>query len=162
LRGGGFHVTGFVGPVLAWQVFQGLILYAAVAAVCYALARSESRLDAAESPGASRTLQRCLVREGDDFRPMDVSDIITITGAGDYSEVATARGRYLVRMSLSEFQGRLDSSRFIRVHRSTIIHLAHLERAEPAGGGRMLAHMMDGQRIAISRRGVSALRPLIV
>jgi two-component system LytT family response regulator len=162
LRGRGFHLIGFSGPALTWQVFQGLILYGAVAAGSYALRRGEVRPPTSGGEAAPRPLERYLVREGEGFRPVEVSDIVTIASAQDYSEVSTPTGRHLVRMSLGEFEARLDPGRFIRVHRSAIIHLAHLERAEPAGGGRMLAHMADGQRIPVSRAGVKALRPLIV
>ena len=162
LRGHGFHLIGFHGPGLTWQVFQGLILYGAVAAGCYALRRGDAHAPASGGEAARRPLERYLVREGDGFRPVEVSDIVTIAGAQDYSEVSTPAGRHLVRMSLGEFEARLDPGRFIRVHRSAIIHLAHQDRAEPAGGGRMLAHMADGQRIPVSRAGVRALRPLIV
>jgi len=161
-RGQGFEPIGFRGPGLTWQVFQGLILYGAVAAGCYALHRRPAEAAPAEGDPARRPLERYLVREGDGFRPVEVGDIVTIAGAQDYSEVSTPAGRHLVRMSLGEFESRLDPARFIRVHRSAIIQLAHLERAEPAGGGRMLAHMADGQRIPVSRAGVKALRPLIV
>jgi len=114
------------------------------------------------SPAESAPLERYLIRAGEDFRPVDVDAIVTITGAQDYSEVVTGAGPHLVRMSLAEFEARLDPARFIRVHRSTIVHLAHIERIEPAGGGRMLAHMSDGQSVPVSRSGVRALRPLIV
>jgi two-component system LytT family response regulator len=164
LLGEGFHPRPFQGPALAWQIFQGLGFYAAVAALIYArrpgpapaLAGSELR------PAATRTLERYLIRAGEAFRPVEVSVIVSITGAQDYSEVATASGRHLVRLSLAEFEARLDPGQFIRVHRSTIIHLAHLERAELAGGGRMLAHMSNGEALQVSRAGVKALRPLIV
>ena len=159
-----FHLTGFSGPALAWQLFQGLVLYAVVAAVTYAERRSAEvpGADGVAAAAAPRSLDRYLIRAGEDFRPVEVGEIVTITGAQDYSEVATAKGRHLVRLSLSEFEARLDPARFIRVHRSTIICLAHLERAELAGGGRMLAHMTNGEAVPVSRAGVKALRPLIV
>jgi two-component system, LytTR family, response regulator len=163
VTGGGFHVRGFSGPALTWQVFQGVVIYSAVAAICYALRPVADLGEAAQdiAPAAS-PLERYLIREGEDFRPVDVRDIVTIAGAQDYSEVSTPSGRHLVRMSLGEFETRLDPRRFIRVHRSAIIQLTFLERAEPAGGGRMLAHMTNGERVPISRSGVRALRPLIV
>lgn len=159
-EGRGFHISGFSGPALAWQLFQGVVLYAAIAAIGNAVARSAAPPIAAVL--AARPLERYLIRAGEQFRPIEVGDIVTITGAQDYCEVVTIAGRHLVRMSLAEFENRLDPNRFIRVHRSTIIHLARLEQAELAGGGRMLAHMTDGQRVPVSRAGVKALRPLIV
>jgi two-component system, LytTR family, response regulator len=164
IGGHGFHLSGFSGPALAWQVFQGLMLYSALAAGCYALrpAQIDPQLSRDIEPGPGSPLERYLIREGEDFRPVEVADIVSIAGAQDYSEVSTPTGRHLVRMSLGEFETRLDPRRFIRVHRSAIIQLAFLERAEPAGGGRMLAHMTNGERVPISRSGVKALRPLIV
>jgi hypothetical protein len=159
LQGAHFHVRGFAGPALAWQLFQGLVLYAATAAIGYAVRRSTQRSVASAD---SQPLERYLIRAGEGFRPIQVTDITTITGAQDYSEVTTAEGRHLVRLSLAEFESRLDPVHFIRVHRSAIIHLAHLERVEPAGGGRMLAHMADGQTVRVSRAGVQSLRQLMV
>jgi DNA-binding LytR/AlgR family response regulator len=164
LAGRGFHIRGFTGPALTWQAFQGLILYSAIAASCYALRPPLAHRDVAREIGAEAAspLERYLIRQGEDFRPVDVTDIVSISGAQDYSEVFTRSGHHLVRMSLGEFEARLDPRRFIRVHRSAIIQLAFLERAEPAGGGRMLAHMANGRSVPISRSGVKALRPLIV
>ena len=94
---------------------------------------------------------------------MEVGEIVTITGAQDYSEVVTTDGaRHLVRMSLSEFGEKLDDTCFIRVHRSAIINLARLDRLESAGGGRMTAHMTGGESVKVSRTGVQLLRPFIV
>lgn len=157
-----FRVTGFEGPALAWQLFQGLVIYAALAALIYAERKGHPNAEIASDKPRPQALDRYLIRDGEDFRPVQVSEIVTITGAQDYSEVATPKGRHLVRLSLSDFEARLDPARFIRVHRSKIIHLAHLERAELAGGGRMLAHMSNGEVVSVSRTGVKALRSLIV
>ena len=156
-----FRVTGFSGPALAWQLFQGLVLYTAVAAITYAQ-HSPCGPGATNSSADAGWLQRYLIRSGEGFHPIDVDQIITITGAHDYSEVTTSDSRHLVRLSLAQFELRLDPHRFMRVHRSTIIHVAHLERAELAGGGRMLAFMSNGESVAVSRAGVKALRTLIV
>ena len=103
-------------------------------------------------------MARYLIRDEEGLRPLEVAQIVTITGAQDYSEVATLNGRHLVRMTLGDFERLLDRSQFVRVHRSTIISLAHLDVAEAAGGGRMIARMADGQTIQVSRSGAACLR----
>ena len=158
LRGHGWRLEPFWGAALPWQSFQGLILYALVAATCYALA---GRSAPAALP-ASPPLERYLIRDEEGMRPVDVGDIVTITGAQDYVEVATIAGRHLVRLRLAEFEERLDAARFLRVHRSTIINFHRLVRAEPAGGGRMLAYMADGGVVPVSRSGAQLLRSLAV
>jgi two-component system, LytTR family, response regulator len=164
VQGRGFAVSGFSGPAFTWQVFQGLIIYAGIGAACYALrgGRNAATVALIDERSAPRLFERYLIRQGDDIRPVHVCDIITISGAQDYSEVTTHDGVHLVRLSLTEFEQRLDPLLFLRVHRSTIIQFSKLIRAEPTGGGRMLAHMIGGHSVAVSRAGVQALRPFIV
>lgn len=150
----------FSGLAFIWQSFQGLILYGLIAATCYAI--RGGRMAAPVTIVQTPPLSRYLVRDEEGMRPIDVDEIITITGAQDYAEVATASGRHLVRMSLGEFEKRLDASRFLRVHRSAIINFHRLIRTEAAGGGRMIAHMTNGEAIPVSRSGAQLLRSLAV
>jgi two-component system LytT family response regulator len=161
IAGHGFAVSGFAGPAFTWQVFQGLILYAAIAATCYAIrgGRQASELTIVTTP----PLERYLTRLGEEMVPINVRDIAMITGAQDYSEVTTILGkRHLVRMSLGEFEHRLDGSRFLRIHRSTIVNFDHLTKTESAGGGRLLAHMETGDIVQTSRAGAQLLRQFVV
>lgn len=161
LATGDYGPAGFSGQAFVWQTFQGLILYALVAAICYAI-RGGRMASPAEIVERGPALDRYLIRDGEGMSPIAVGAIVTITGAQDYSEVATARGRHLVRLSLGEFEQRLDPQQFLRVHRSAIINFARLERAEPAGGGRMLAHMDNGETVQVSRSGAALLRAFVV
>lgn len=158
---GMFEVENFSGPAFTWQVFQGLILYALVAAVCYAI-RGGRRAAAVTIVDRQPPLDRYLIKDGDEMGPISTAEIVFIGGAQDYAEVRTLAGKHLVRMSLGEFEARLDPKRFIRVHRSTIINFDQLERAEPAGGGRMLAWMATGESVAVSRTGAQLLRSFVV
>jgi two-component system, LytTR family, response regulator len=116
--------------------------------------------DAADEtrPGFSRYF----IRSGDEIQPVDVDLIVSIAGADDYAEVATLKGKHLVRMTLAEFEKSLDPARFIRVHRSRIVNFERIVRAEPAGNGRMLLHMEDGEAIVASRAGSRLLRDRVI
>lgn len=162
--GQALRIQGFPGPAFAWQLFQGLILYAMVAAICYAIRGG---------PGAAPVIigdarktsapDRYLTRSGDTIVPVRVDEIVSITGAQDYSEVSTTSGSvHLVRLGLGEFEGRLDPARFVRIHRSTIINLDHVASLESAGGGRMLATMANGEALRASRAGTATLRQFVV
>ena len=65
-------------------------------------------------------------------------------------------------MSLAELEARLDPATFVRVHRSAIINLRRLAKAEPAGAGRLVAHVTSGDVVQVSRSGAQTLRQLIV
>lgn len=159
---GGIRIYGFQPVAQVWQAFQGLVLYTLVAAICYAVrgGREASPVSFVE---AAPPLERYLIRTEDEFVPVQVANIVSIVGAQDYSEVTTSAGKcHLVRMSLGEFQQRLDPHRFVRVHRSSIINLDHLERLEPAGNGRMIAHLASGPPVEVSRSGTQLLRSFVV
>ncbi len=160
ISGGALAFEGFTGGAFIWQALQGLVLYWAVAATTYAVrgGRTAAPVTIVSAP----PLERYLTRKGDDIAPVNVRDILVIAGAQDYAEVTTLTDTHLVRMSLGEFEQRLDPARFIRVHRSRIINIDHLDYAEPAGGGRLIARMTDGTTVPLSRTGSQALRSLIV
>ena len=60
-----------------------------------------------------------------------VADIVVLTSQDNYSEVRLASGEhFLVRQTLAAWEERLPATHFLRVHRQTILNLAHVEGFE--------------------------------
>ena len=173
-----FAVRPISARGMAWQLLENVTTYGAIAALAY-LRVGRARNGASSLPSAQTTHSapanqapeigpqepeppRYFVRSGEDIRPIDFDRVVSIAGADDYAEVTTLDGKHLVRMTLAEFELTLDSAKFVRVHRSWIVNLNHISRAEPAGGGRMLLHMENGERISASRTGSRLLRNRII
>jgi two-component system, LytTR family, response regulator len=160
-----FSVEPFPTRASVWQMLQNLSVYGMVAMLAYLHARPEPMAVILSDPSGeepARALSRYFIRSGDDIKPIEVAAIVSIAGADDYAEVATLDGRHLVRITLAEFEKALDPDKFIRVHRSRIVNVERIERAEPAGGGRLLLHMEDGETIAASRPGSRLLRDRVI
>ncbi len=162
LIGSGSAIRFTVSPVLAgtavtWQLLQGLFVYVAVAALTMLEQRAHGAIVLMQDPEHDRP-DRFLLRAGEDLTTIAAQDIVSITGAGDYSELVTAAGNHLVPTSLIEFEALLDTARFVRVHRSAIANLRHVRRAEPIGGGRMILRMDAGPDLPVSRAGARLLR----
>jgi DNA-binding LytR/AlgR family response regulator len=159
-----FQVEPFPIRASVWQLLQNATTYGIIAVLAYrGTSGSEVRLVLASEDGQGHPgRSRYFIRSGDEIQPIEVNSIVSITGAGDYAEVGTLDGRHLVRMTLAEFEKSLDSARFIRVHRSRIVNVDRIARAEPAGGGRLLLHMEDGEAIAASRSGSRLLRERVI
>ena len=160
-----FTVEPFTTRASVWQLLQNLTTYGIIATLAYLHARPDPVAVIFSDPGAAepgQALSRYFIRSGEEIRPIDVAGIVSIAGADDYAEVATMTGRHLVRMTLAEFEKALDPAKFIRVHRSRIVNVERIERAEPAGGGRLLLHMEDGEAIAASRSGSRLLRDRVL
>ena len=162
----GFSVSPFTGAAFTWQTFQGIMLYMLVAVSAYAFHYRaafkdiEARIEAmearvSEAPEAGETL---ILRQGDELRPVDIEDIILVSGAGDYAEVMTADGTHLSRKTLSEFETLLPPARFVRVHRSRIVNIEAVLAAEPAGGGRLTLQMRGGHTTSTSRAGARLIK----
>ena len=161
-----FDVRPFDPRAMAWQSLQNLTTYGLVAALTHLQARGAAQPVVLAEPGTIETGRggpsRYFIRSGEDIRPIEVADIVSIAGADDYAEVKTISGRHLVRMTLAEFEAALDADRFARVHRSHIVSLDRIVRAEPAGNGRLLLHMEDGELIQTSRAGSRRVRDRVL
>lgn len=171
-----FGVMPFPAPANAWQLLENLTTYAVIAMFAYMWRLQRVT---APSPGTGPELPRHaekkeamplrhgetarhFIRRGEDILPIDLDRIVCVTGADDYSEVSAVDRTYLVRMTLAEFSRTLDPAKFLRVHRSAIINVECVDRAESAGGGRLLVHMSNGRIIKASRAGTQLLRNRIL
>jgi len=100
------------------------------------LARALEKLEDQESdqPVKVRSLDyddRLFLMMGKHFKFLKVNAILTITAEGDYSEVLAADGsRGLILKSMKEWETRLPARHFLRIHRSAIINMEHIDRVE--------------------------------
>jgi len=61
-----------------------------------------------------------------------IDSIKFIAAAGDYSHVHVVSGKkHLVLKPLKEWEARLPGNYFLRIHRSTVVNMEHVERLEP-------------------------------
>lgn len=161
-----FDVRPFDHRAMAWQTLQNVTIYGLVAALTHLELRPAVRVEEVERVEAIEAgpgdLSRYFIRSGEDIRPVEVAAIVSIAGADDYAEVRTLSGRHLARLTLAEFEATLDPERFARVHRSRIVNLDRIVRAEPAGNGRLLLHMEDGDLIQTSRAGSRRVRDRVL
>jgi DNA-binding LytR/AlgR family response regulator len=93
--------------------------------------------------------------KGVELTPM--KDIVAILGADDYAELRLAGGRSLLHAArLERLEAQLPPS-FMRVHRSVIANLTHVERLEREGA-RWRLHMSEGPALPVSRSRLPAVR----
>jgi len=85
-------------------------------------------------------------------------EVVRIEAAGNYVRVHSTEGECLVRSTMKGVEDRLDPARFQRIHRSTIVHLAHVRSVEPLGHGEYEVMTSDGGRLKCSRAHGAALR----
>lgn len=121
-----------------------------------------SSSERAKTALASAPLRRLFARRGERIIPIAVEGIVRIQAQGDYAEVHAPGGPYLLHVSLSELGERLDSERFVQVHRSHIVNLDALKLLRAHEDERRLVVVLtNGEEIVASRAASETLRKLV-
>jgi len=75
---------------------------------------------------------------------------------GDYARLHTATGSHLVRTSLTTLEERWAEAGFVRIHRSTLVSLPHVDAVVTGRGGCKIR--LGDIELQVSRRHLRALR----
>jgi len=106
---------------------------------------------AVESVRAQRPLRRVLIKASGRIYAVRVEDIDYIDVAGHYVELHTGAATHLVRTSIGSLEARLDSSRFVRIHRSVIVNIDRIRELRPAFHGEFVVSLHTDRRLRCSR-----------
>ncbi|SDG04504.1 DNA-binding response regulator, LytR/AlgR family [Sinosporangium album] len=88
------------------------------------------------------------------------SDVVYVEAQGDYARLHTQGASHLVRISLATLEERWAAAGFVRVHRSHLVAVKHIEELR-LGSGRCTVRV-GGTEIPVSRRHTRELRDLLV
>lgn len=84
------------------------------------------------------------------------SQVRYVVAQGDYVRLHTAGGSHLVRTPLSALEERWYNAGFVRIHRSTLVSLAHIDEVRVADG--RCSVLLGDQELQVSRRHTRELR----
>ena len=94
----------------------------------------------------SNAPQRLQVRKGDRIQLLAYDEIFFLTACDDYVEVHTFDDTHLVHQTLNQLEGFLPGENFVRIHRSSIVNLNHLEEIVRWFSGGYRARMKDRKK----------------
>lgn len=136
-----------------------------------ALARARARRKAEERPdhaavaAAARPqgawAERVVVRDGPRVHVIAIDRIDALEAQDDYVAVVSAGKKFLKPQTLSSLAATLDPSRFLRVHRSYVVNLDHLERIELYAKNSHVAILSGGLKVPVSRDGHARLKAIL-
>ncbi len=87
-------------------------------------------------------------------------DVRYVEAQGDYARLHTADASHLVRIPLATLEEQWADAGFVRIHRSHLVSLAHVDEIR-MDGGRCTVRIGD-EFLAVSRRHTRELRDLLV
>jgi two-component system LytT family response regulator len=104
-----------------------------------------------EPVAARKHLEHFMVRVGGKVTLVRVEDVDWIE-ADDYCAKLHSAGRsFVIRETMQRLEAKLDPARFVRVHRSSIVHIDRLRTLEPYIKGSHILTLQDGTRLTLSR-----------
>jgi two-component system LytT family response regulator len=112
------------------------------------------------SVGVTGGVERILLGGRQGGAAVPVADVIWLQARGAYVMVHMDGQRHLVRESLAQLMDRLGPNRFVRIHRSAGINLAHLTALKRAERG-VAVELSNGTRLPISRRKAAEVVELL-
>lgn len=106
-------------------------------------------------------LERFVVKNVGRISFVSTEEIYWIEAADVYVNLHTAREFYSIRGAISRLEARLDPTRFLRVHRSTIVSIRHIKELTPLFHGEYLITLDNGKNLTSSRNYNDKLQTLL-
>ena len=78
-------------------------------------------------------------------------DIDWIEAADNYVNLHVGADTHLIRETMNSLEGRLDSRKFLRIHRSTIVNAERIKELRPWFHGEYVDLLKDGTELTLSR-----------
>ena len=91
---------------------------------------------------------------------ISAQDIDLIEAERDYMRLRIGQRSFLLHQTISELERRLDPSRFIRLHRSTIVRKDFIVKLQHDRLGTWSASLADGTEVRIGRTYLSCVKAL--
>lgn len=103
---------------------------------------------AARSPSY---LERLVIKSGGRVTLLRAADIEWIDADGDYVRIHVGKTWHLLRETMKHLEAQLDPTRFVRIHRSTIVNLERIQELQPFFRGEYVVVLHGGVTLKLSR-----------
>ncbi|MEM6344861.1 MAG: LytTR family DNA-binding domain-containing protein [Bacteroidota bacterium] len=100
---------------------------------------------------------KLFVQSGNKLLAIEANDIVWLEAEKDYTWLVTAEKRHLSSYGLGALEQKLSPKQFVRVHRSSIISLKHVQEIEKYPSGYDI-RMSNGDSVRVSRSYMDEIR----
>ena len=96
-------------------------------------------------------IDRVVIKSGGRIYFLKIEEIDWVEGAGDYLSLHSGNQTHLIRETMGNFHAKLDSQKFLRIHRSTLVNIERIENIQPLFKGDYVITLTSGIRLKASR-----------
>jgi two-component system, LytTR family, response regulator len=98
-----------------------------------------------------KPLERLIVKSGGRVFFLRAEEIDWIESVGNYLRLHTGKESHLIRETMNRLEARLDSAKFLRIHRSTMVNIQSIKELRPGVRGEYEVILLDGTTLHLSR-----------
>jgi len=103
-------------------------------------------------PESEKYLERIAIKENGRVTFLNIDEILWISSEGNYVGLHTKGETHLLRETMDAIERKLDSRKFLRLRRSTIVRIEQIKELYPLFNGEFEVVLKNGTRLASSRR----------
>jgi len=104
---------------------------------------------------------RIVVKTGNNIRIIPMQEIEYLQADDDYVKIHIKDASFLKKKTISYYEKVMDTSQFVRVHRSYIVQVQQVTRIEPYEKDGHIAILKSGEKIPISKTGYPKLKTIL-
>jgi len=156
--------AGVLSKTLPLKAVFGLLLFLSVIRLYKDWKREKDLMEdeIMDLPVVLKTPQKFLetisVKTGQKIHLVQVSDILYLQAEGDYVMIHSAEGKYLKEQTMKYFEENLPAERFVRIHRSCIVHADCISKIELYEKQNYRITLKTGQQLRASATGYKQLK----
>jgi two-component system LytT family response regulator len=99
----------------------------------------------------SKFLKRIAIKSGERTFFLPTDDIDRVSTAGNYLELHVGKQTHLIRERMCELEAKLDPTKFVRIHRLSLINIERVREMQPLFNGDYVIILHNGTRLTLSR-----------
>lgn len=115
----------------------------------------------AEPPRQATYLSRLLIKSAGRVFFLKTDDIDYVRAEDYYVKLHVGRKGHLLRETMNEMEAKLDPSKFLRIHRSTIVNIERIRELQQHFNGEYIVVLHDGSEHKLSRSRREQLQTLL-
>lgn len=105
--------------------------------------------------------QRIVVKDGSNIKIIPLTEVLYIEAADDYAKITTAEKYYLKHQRMLQFEQQLPEQQFVRIHRSYIVNLQHIQKVELYEKEQYCVRLRNQAKLPVSRNGYIKLKAVL-
>jgi two-component system, LytTR family, response regulator len=102
-------------------------------------------------PQPAPAADRLVIKSGGRVVFLKAEEIDWVEAAANYIRIHAGNDEYLMRETMNAFEAKLDSRRFMRIHRSIIVNLEKIKELQPCNNGEYIVVLRTGKELSLSR-----------